>query len=216
MIRRVISVLSVAIVLLCSWPIALANAESFASDITRATGSLGVSVAEAEALLDTEAYKNSQNSSSSVNLPAAVDNSASIYFPPIGDQLTQPSCVGWATTYYAFTYYANKLHNTSAATAANQYSPAWTYNMLTVNNTSGLYLVSALNFLKNHGAVSMSELPYDATTCGTFPSEDAIRNAMNTRVSSIASYKIDTSNQTVFDNSFELNEVKNNWLKVMF
>lgn len=44
-------------------------------------------------------------------LPSRCDLSTSKYFPPIGDQGNIGSCVSWATTYYQFTYMANKLND---------------------------------------------------------------------------------------------------------
>ena len=85
-----------------------------------------------------EFYEQFENATCSVNLdnitsvPTSCDlstNSDSIYFPPIGDQGGIGSCTAWATTYYQFTYAANKLNNIQT-TANNAYSPSWTYNYI--------------------------------------------------------------------------------------
>ena len=59
---------------------------------------------------------------STLSLPSSYDLSTSPYFPPIGNQQSIGSCAAWATTYYQFTYEANKLNNI-VSTADNAYSP---------------------------------------------------------------------------------------------
>src|SRR5690242_20681188 len=64
-------------------------------------------------------------------LPTSVNNSTLPSFPPIGDQQSEGSCVGFGSTYYQATHevgllngYNNKTSNT------NVLSPKWTYNLL--------------------------------------------------------------------------------------
>ncbi len=135
-------------------------------------------------------------------LPNSVDNSSSIYFPPIGNQGNQGSCTAWASTYYAFTYYANKLHNTSAAMAANQSSPAWTYNFLTETGSDGLTYNETYCFLRNHGTVSMQTLPYNQNNFTAFPSESAIFGALNTRLKTYSSAVINTKTASYTESTY--------------
>ena len=58
----------------------------------------------------TESSNYTEMPSSNVNLPTYCDLSETSYFPQIGSQIGG-SCASWSTTYYQFTYEANKLNN---------------------------------------------------------------------------------------------------------
>ena len=101
-----------------------------------------------------------------INLPSSVDLSTTSYFPPIGNQEGMNSCVAWATTYYQFTYEANKLNNI-ITTKENAYSPAWTFNLWNCESNIGSVNTEAYEILQEHGAVHWNENPYktkDGTT----------------------------------------------------
>lgn len=87
------------------------------------------------------------------------DSSVSVYFPEIGDQGSVPSCSGWASTYYQFTFEINKLNNIPS-TPENVYSPAWTYNYLNGGGTAPVSLGDAYEVLQNQGAVKMIDYPH--------------------------------------------------------
>jgi hypothetical protein len=97
-------------------------------------------------------------------LPEAVDLSR--YFPPVGDQMQQGSCVGWATAYAARAYYAMQIEQRDNTQPQNIPSPAWVFNLisLSTNCDGGSYIYDALNVLKE-GAVSLADYPYDDTKC---------------------------------------------------
>ena len=92
--------------------------------------------------------------SSNIVLPDSVDLSQSPYFPKIGNQMDMGSCVAWATTYYQFTYEANKL-NGIVTDDDNTYSPAWTFNLWNGGADNGSVNSVAYDLLKTHGAVRM-------------------------------------------------------------
>lgn len=90
------------------------------------------------------------------SLPPSFDittNSATRdYFPPTGDQHDVESCVGWATTYYQFTYEVNRFRNkTRNSQEYIQYSPTVTYNYINCGKNNGSSLREAYNVLKNQG-----------------------------------------------------------------
>lgn len=60
------------------------------------------------------------------NLPSAVDNSDTKYFPAIGNQGGIGSCGYWAEYYYNLSYEYNRLHNTQISDATT-FSPKWYY-----------------------------------------------------------------------------------------
>ncbi|NIF06668.1 C1 family peptidase [Chryseobacterium sp. Tr-659] len=84
---------------------------------------------------------------------------------PIGDQGSEGSCVGWATTYAA----ASSLElNFKGVNSAR--SPEYVFNQIKVSNDcQGSYVKDALNLLKNQGACSWTEMPYTDTGCSTLP-----------------------------------------------
>lgn len=97
-------------------------------------------------------------------LPQAVDLSK--YMPPVGDQLNQGSCVGWATAYAARAYYAYQVEHRDIADKANIPSPAWIFNIIHLGNdcNQGAYVPDAMEVLRT-GARSLAEYPYDDTKC---------------------------------------------------
>ena len=66
-----------------------------------------------------------------INEITSYDGSASVHFPPIGDQGTSNSCVSWAYGYYQMT---NNIANVRGLDAKNntkyRISPAWIHNFL--------------------------------------------------------------------------------------
>lgn len=163
---------------------------------------------------DVPCYVQSSDSTllrSTIILPSSVDLSETSYFPPIGNQQQMGSCVAWATTYYQFTYEANKLNNI-VTTKENSYSPAWTFNLWNGGLDEGSYNMVAYDILAKHGAVRWSENPYQ-TTDGKLDDIDksnfdfnwctdtnAMIKALDTRLT--ASHEIDVSS------SEDLNGIK--------
>jgi len=87
-----------------------------------------------------EEEENSINSNDSYqistrDLPSSVDLSQSIYFPPIGNQGSVGSCCSFATTYYQYTYEANKLDGVATnSDMSNVYCPQWPYSLQCLGN----------------------------------------------------------------------------------
>lgn len=117
------------------------------------------------------------------------------YFPAIMDQGNLGSCASFASTYYAFTYMANKL-NGITTTPENTYSPKWTNNAYNSYNEEkkrfiGITLSTAYAFLQNHGALRQADFPYvgnmdDIDNYKELPSEeleDEMLEALSTRMS---------------------------------
>lgn len=97
-------------------------------------------------------------------LPAAVDNSSSKFFPPIRDQGQQGACLAFASTYYQFTYSvarAKDLDVRDNSDNAHKYSPKWTYNMINGGENNGSCFSDAYTLLSKHGAAAWADFPYD-------------------------------------------------------
>lgn len=136
------------------------------------------------------------------SVPTSCDlstNSDSKYFPPIGYQGNIGSCNSWASTYYQFTYAANKLNNITT-TAQNAYSPAWTHNFLNGGNPmSGSNCYQAYDILEHQGALKMSEMPYNEYNydCSWSTDTSAMMNALKTRLSYYGKSTISSSGTVI-------------------
>ena len=96
-------------------------------------------------------------------IPAAVDNSTRKAFPTIGDQGRIGSCASFAVTYYMATYELATARKLDAKSAANQLSPKFTYNLLNGGKANmGSSIIGNLDILFSHGALTMSQFPYDS------------------------------------------------------
>ena len=92
----------------------------------------------------------------------STDSTTSLYFPPVGNQAPIGSCVGWATTYYQFTYEVNQLRGITTGTNPNNiYSPSFTYNYINHGVDSGSSITNAYDILHNHGAMKLSDYPHN-------------------------------------------------------
>lgn len=106
-------------------------------------------------------------------LPVAVD--LSDYFPRIGDQARQGSCVAWATGFAARAYYAEVVEHRDITKPENVPSPAYIFNAIHQQGPAddpcgpGTDPADALQLLTDHGALSLADMPYngadDANAC---------------------------------------------------
>lgn len=95
-------------------------------------------------------------------LPAAVDNSALSWFPPIRSQGALASCTCFATTYYQMTHMTAMVREWDAKSGGDAYrfSPKWTYNLI-YDYIQAPSLLAAHCVLMDHGAATWAEFPYD-------------------------------------------------------
>ncbi len=93
-------------------------------------------------------------------MAASVDLSADV--PPISDQGTHASCVGFATGYYGKTWWEKQEHPAWDITD-NRYqtSPAFIYNKINGGEDDGASIYDAFQLMENTGACDWSEFPYD-------------------------------------------------------
>jgi C1A family cysteine protease len=120
--------------------------------------------------------------------PAAVDMSATPWFPPIGNQGSQGSCVAWAVGYYVKTFQEAKEHGwdfSGASWTGGYYgqptvsyqneiiSPAFIYNLCNGGVNNGLSYYEAMQLVCFVGACSWEKMPYNLSTYTAWPSEQA-------------------------------------------
>jgi C1A family cysteine protease len=128
---------------------------------------------------------------------SSVDQSKTPYFPPVGNQGKQGSCVAWSFGYYTKTFQEAQEHSwdLSAAKWQNQaptpeyqsmiMSPAFIYNLQNNGNDSGLYYSNAVDLICNIGCCTYDKMRYNVSDYFSWPSEEAWSQA--------ASYRGDSS-----------------------
>ncbi|MBN2280361.1 MAG: T9SS type A sorting domain-containing protein [Candidatus Marinimicrobia bacterium] len=138
--------------------------------------------------------------------PSSFDNSTFNWFPPVGNQGPEGSCVSWATGYYTKTFQEAYEHNWNLSgcswqsrgyggyygypTVAYQsyiFSPDFLYHQLNDGVDNGSYYSDNMDLLENIGCCTWTNMPYyqlDANPydshCGdstSWPSETAWREA---------------------------------------
>jgi len=113
-------------------------------------------------------------------LPSALDLSTSPSFPKVGNQEMQGSCTAWAVTYYAYGYMEavdNGWTQAKTGNTSHLLSPAWTYNKVNGGVDRGSWEWDNMMVLKDWGASTMANLPYDDGDWIEWGSPTAFREA---------------------------------------
>ncbi|MEE9431700.1 MAG: FISUMP domain-containing protein [Melioribacteraceae bacterium] len=120
------------------------------------------------------------------------DNSATNWFPPIGNQDGEGSCVSWASGYYVKTFQEAKEHNwdlssclweggyygyPSASYQDKIFSPDFIYHQVNDGEDHGSYYLDNMNLLERLGCCTWDRMPYNPSDHTTWPTEDAWRQA---------------------------------------
>jgi len=157
--------------------------------------SVPVNEVELEGSLSSAVTSTSTSSSTiSSAVPAQVDNSNLLAFPPIGNQASEGSCVAWAVTYYQMSHeVCLSLGCDNKNARAKVFSPRWTYNMINFGTDGGSYFSDAYSMNQNHGSPLLSELPYAAGNYRMWDlNPDHWESAINSRMSQMSSLLINT------------------------
>lgn len=110
-------------------------------------------------------------------LPSKLDLSDSGLLPPIGEQ-NENSCVGWAVGYYLRTYQQAKDIGWYVGNDPKHiFSPSFIYNQINEGVDQGSTLYDAGELLKNTGAATIYDFPYNPGDYYTLPSHDVIQKA---------------------------------------
>ncbi|MFW0737552.1 C1 family peptidase [Flavobacterium sp. T12S277] len=111
-------------------------------------------------------------STQKMSLTAKVAAVKNLPTPPVGDQGSEGSCVGWGVGYAAHSiarYLNNSVHQSNWSGASR--SAAYIYNQIKLGNCgAGSYPNDAMNLIKNQGECSEAQMPYIAGGCFTQPS----------------------------------------------
>ncbi|MCW4012080.1 MAG: C1 family peptidase, partial [Candidatus Bathyarchaeota archaeon] len=121
--------------------------------------------------------------------PTSIDHSQSIYFPPIGDQGSEGSCVAWAVGYYTKTFQEALDHgwDLSGATWSEDQptlayqdkimSPDFIYHQINDGVDNGSRYGDAIEIITSIGACSWASMPYSDEDWTSWPDEAAWREA---------------------------------------
>jgi hypothetical protein len=124
------------------------------------------------------------------SLPAVVDLSPTL--PPIGDQGSQNSCVGWSVG-YGLKAYQERIETNETIL----FSPSYIYNQLNNGQDGGINIIDAMNLVSQQGAGLWGDMPYSDKDFTRKPTTSAIEKA--------SKYKIDFWRQV---NVLDIKEVK--------
>lgn len=115
--------------------------------------------------------------------PAAVDNSASVHFPPIGNQGGQGSCTAWAAGYYYNTYTQALDENLTVSDGNNAHicSPAFLYPLVNQGVDEGSSVGVVMARQTRVGCASWELMPYTSSMDMAWPPEEAWVEALKRR-----------------------------------
>ncbi|HQN61713.1 C1 family peptidase, partial [Mesotoga prima] len=124
------------------------------------------------------------------SLPSTLDHSVSMYFPPVGDQGGEGSCVAFSNGYYTSTFYEarDRGWDLSGASWTNGgeptpsyqnriFSPDFIYHQINDGEDGGSSYLDAQKLLSRVGVSSWEKMPYDTSDHTSWPSESAWREA---------------------------------------
>ena len=124
-----------------------------------------------------------------IQIPSVVDHTAKPWFPPIGNQGSESSCVAWAVGYYMKTFQEAKEHNWNLSMAvweggqpSAEYqdrivSPDFIYHLINNGSDQGASSWTAINLICSIGASSWEKMPYNPGDSAKWPPEEAWREA---------------------------------------
>ena len=85
------------------------------------------------------------------------------YAPGVGDQGQQGSCVAWSSAYGARTIV--EAARTGQDPNQLRFSPAFLYNNIKIDGCNGSYIIKAMEFMTQQGAVPYDRFPYRDDDC---------------------------------------------------
>jgi hypothetical protein len=103
--------------------------------------------------------------------------------PPVGDQGSQGSCVGWGVGYTALSILVFPQYGSWSTTSER--SPSYIYNQIKIGGCNdGSYIVDGLNLVVGQGSSSLSLMPYNQFSCSTMPNSTQTTDAAQNKAGS--------------------------------
>lgn len=126
-------------------------------------------------------------------LPESV--SLAKFAPDRMNQGKQGSCVAWSSAYAARSIVesSSTLQNPNSVA----FSPSFLYNQIGMDGCQGSFIIKAMEFMTNKGAVPLNQFPYDENDCS--------RGANNTIWNNAAQNKMHGFNRLTNDEGTDLN-----------
>lgn len=97
------------------------------------------------------------------------------YCPDRLNQGQQGSCVAWASAYAARSIM--QARETGQDPNSIAFSPSFLYNQIGLEGCQGSYIVRAMESMKETGAVSLDQFPYNEEDCSTQPNRYLLQSA---------------------------------------
>lgn len=118
-------------------------------------------------------YEGLENDNTKNPLPESV--SLLKFAPDRQNQGKQGSCVAWSSGYAARTI----IESASTAQNANSiaFSPAFLYSQIGLDGCQGSYIIKAMQFMTNKGALPFNQFPYDENNCSRQPTNALLSEA---------------------------------------
>lgn len=124
---------------------------------------------------------------STMALSTAADLTSQL--PPVGNQGSQGSCVGWATSYYYKTWSEKQDHSSwNLADSRYQFSPSFVYNQINGGADNGADFQDAFSLLQAKGDVDIAEMPYNQSDWTAQPTYAQLEASRPYRIPSGWSY----------------------------
>jgi hypothetical protein len=102
------------------------------------------------------------------------------FAPTPGDQGHQGSCVAWSSAYGARTI--AEAARTGEDPNSLKFSPAFLYNQIGMQNCEGSYIVRAMEFMTDKGAITYDKFPYSDQECSRQPDQQLLEEARKYRM----------------------------------
>jgi len=165
----------------------------------------------------------------SVNVKAiavdqSVDNSKTVYFPPIGNQGKEGSCTAWAFAYYVHTYTMAREFGwdlsqagfggaSPGAPLSDQnriMSPDFVYHQINSGVDDGCNIAQAGTLLARIGCATWDTMPYSDSDHSSWPTLDAYKAAAKYRASEANAgyWEYKTTGYFVIEGDAEINLLK--------
>lgn len=154
----------------------------------------GLNPMTAEELKEMPLLTGASSQISNSMLPNSVDWSKTNYFPPIGDQGKESSCVAWSVGYYIHTYYEAKEHDWDLSSTlwdnefkkpngnlSNIFSPDFIYHQINAGVDDGSNYRRAAGIVTQLGCATWEDMPYKDYNHTSWPDEYAWKNAVRYR-----------------------------------
>ena len=102
------------------------------------------------------------------------------FAPDRQNQGKQGSCVAWSGGYAARSIIESESTAQDPNTVA--FSPAFLYSQIGLDGCQGSYILKAMQFMTNKGALPFNEFPYDENNCSRQPTNELLNKAQQYRM----------------------------------